>query len=377
MPRKSPYKHNVKRHTRAGVNVKSYERGKRKPPKVKLKDVIHSRRTSFYSNLGKRKMSQEDRIRKQWERGHSGDTDMSFVNMSQEEYYEFRHLYAPFNSIKDIKSYDIPRSDLLFFYGPTDRKIYIAKGNKDTRKILKTEARTQVFNNFTIKEVMEMGPLYLQVGGESRGSAGSCRHVRSIPHKTHITGQIRTPHMIYIKGKYIQDPSVLTHELIHAKRFGMKDYVRDQDREETETELETMCRLSPTEFKKRGLAGYYYRIPEIKKLIRENYSVAIRRMKEMQKKDRKLIIGGNYRLKGKLLTERINRLFPKSHISKAKFSLGEKLDRYFLIKKGTLKEYLHIGYIKPVDDRTVYADLRKQYPSAQIYEIKDGKEVRI
>lgn len=315
-------------------------------------------------------------MRTQWEFGHAGDTDMSFIH-SRQKIYDRLDRYTGFGPQEDTTSKDMPRKDMLSFIGPTDRKIYIGGGNKNTRKELLLLSKYRLENYFTVSEVKEMGPLYIQAGGHRSGTGGVCSHLISVKHRTHITGQIRTPHIICINPKFIDDSAIGTHELIHAKRYGTRDYVNDADREEKETDLETICRISPSDMEKRSGHGYYQFIPDVRKEYRKDFHAGRELQNKYELEDRKLIIGKKAGMKGRALTQRINKLYPKTHISRTHFSPAEKLDRFFIIKSGGLTIKEHVRYVEATSLEAIKTDYRKTYPDLKMWEIRDGKEVQI
>jgi len=319
--------------------------------------------------------------------GHRGDTDMSF-NASKRKSFdvvehgrEWQSKGQNLNSVTDVKSVDHPRGDMKFFYGPTDRKVYIGGSNKTKRAEFKRHAKYVMSENFTREEVLEMGPLYLSVGGQSRGAAGTCRREWGAPHITHKTGVPRNPHMIFIGPDFITDNGVLVHELVHAKRFGMNaDEINDRDRLEKMTELETMARVNPAQFQKIGDAGYYWYIPEVQKAYKTDWQEGVKLKRRFQQEDRKLILGSGKKrkMKGRSLSDKVEEVYAQCHISRAHFSPGEKVDRYFVIKKGKQEIHEQSRYIKPISDREAKKALKEYYGSdAVIYEMQDGKRVKL
>ena len=324
----------------------------------------------------KQKMDRNDRMIAQWNFEHAGDTDMSFIHKRKKIYEELDRL-SGFGSEKDTISKDIPRRDIISFIGSTGRKVYVGGENKSSREELLSLTKHKLDNYFTISEVKEMGPLYIQAGGESIGSGGSCQHLVSIKHRTHITGKIRTPHIISISEEHINDAAILTHEFVHAKRWGTKDHVSDINREEKETDLETMCRLSPSDFDDRGGAGYYQFIPEVREELKKDPIFGTRLMWKFQKDDRQLVIGKKPGMKGVALKQKINKVYNKTHISDAQFSQAEKLDRFFIIKSKELTLNEHNRYIRSITLEEIKQGYRETYPGAKVWEIRDGVKVRI
>ena len=80
--------------------------------------------------------------------------------------------------------------------------------------------------------------------------------------------------------------------------------------------------------------------------------------------------------KGKKLREIINKIYPKTNISRAHFSLGEELDRYFLVESQRLQFQVHIRFEKPPNERQLKADLKKAYgEDIKVWEYQDGKVI--
>lgn len=329
-------------------------------------------------------LSLEQRMERQWKAGHSGDTDMSFTHKKRAE-SPFPE-YEPIVSNRDVYSLDHPKSNLPSFKGPTDRKIYVGGGNKTQRKRLLAVSKSSVNNNFTKEEVMEMGPMLIRKKEPKglRSWAGCCTHKRSSRHPQHKTGRMITPHIIDISGRWIDDKSVMVHELEHARRYNM-GFRRDSDREEKETELATMARLDSLN-QLGSDCGYYQYIPEVKQLLNKRKdSEAKALMKKYRTEDRELMLGRKTGpgIKGKTLDRKLRENYNKSHISRAHFSPAERLDNYYYIEtKDGEKLELHIRTHpklgeNPPPVKEIRKGVKKEHPGAKVYEIQDGKRVRV
>lgn len=322
-----------------------------------------------------KKLTPFAKMESQWKGDHAGDTDFSFYHSKQEPREFLDDIKAIYDSSADKEGLDHPQKNIISFKGPTDRKIYIGGGNKAKRLTLMATTKSAVENSFTRQEILEIGPLYIHVAPRSKSWAGLCAK-RSIKHKTHITGRIRYPHFIHVRSDFLDDESVLVHELEHARQHGFGVYILDRNYSEKMTELSTMARVSQAGV---STAGYYRHIPEVKKALRENYAEGIALLKKLQNEDRKLLTGSK-QMKGKNVRERIEELYDKSHISRAKFSPAENLDRYFFIEEADGDELdLHIRYEpkKLPTNKMAYKELKEDYPGAKIWEYRNGKKVRV
>jgi len=281
----------------------------------------------------------------------------------------------PRHRTSDILYLDMPRGDVVSFKSKAGRKVYVGSSIRARREALKAAAKNVLDSNFTVDEVRSMGGLYFEASCPTRRAAATCEHVR--------LGGGRDANIISVKRDYLDNEWVLTHELVHARRFGTGESLTcfDRNAEEKRTELETVARVKDFENIHVGYYQYLARKPG-------GWTVIIKggkrrmthpKVEEAIKKDRIGLTGSlNKSLKGKEAVERVKEYYPKSEIFKVHFSEPEKLDRYFLVKVGGMEINLHVRYDEPVTLDQIREDMRRAYgPDAEVWEYIEGKKKRI
>jgi len=270
--------------------------------------------------------------------------------------------------VKDLIFYDMPRDDVSYFKGRSNRKIYVGSGSSVRRHIFRSSVNRIIKKNFTVDEEKAMGYLFFEGTKPSmRRAAGTCESI--------LGGIGKRKHIITVDKKYIDNEHVITHELVHARRNSMGERWLDRDRDEKETELETLARISQVaDFK----GGYYQYIPEVRELImsRKDYTEALKKFKEIDS----INLTGSLKksLKSKKARERVKEYYSSSQIAKAHFSPAESLDRYFIIKSNGVTSKLHVRYKRNTPISTIREDIKKNYGvNAEAWEIRDGKKVKI
>jgi len=304
--------------------------------------------------------------RSQW--GKSGQVD--FAKPAEKRVIEnpFRWELSGSRRKADALGLDHPRVDIESFKSKTGRKVFVGSAKPWVRTSLVMLSKNVVNDNFSAEELKHMKAIYIEGSSPPvSNAAGACSTINAGKEKHYL---------IFVKPSSMNE-FVLTHELVHARRYGFNEHVWDMNREEKMTELETVARVSPNGL--TGWAGGYYQFhPEVAKLLREGkVKEAQKLIIELRKKDRELIMKGKKRMRGKTIRKRVKELYSESEISKAHFSPAEKLDRYFIIEKDGVKQRMHIRFEKPVSDKQVYADIKKAYNPTAVWEIKDGKKVRV
>ena len=203
----------------------------------------------------------------------------------------------------DLAGYDHPRPDVKkipktyhkYAGAPKSR---ISKTSKMAGKVLR--------NNFTAKERKNIGKVFIEGSAPKAGNAAG----------TNTYYPSDKINIINIHPQYGGDEAVYTHELVHARRHGTTGRVEDHNRDEKETEFETVGRLSSS---KSATAGYYQYIKGGN--IREDIS-----------HDKILLTGSKRKQrKGKRYMADVRKKYSKSKIQNAHFSPAENLDRYFQI----------------------------------------------
>ena len=261
----------------------------------------------------------------------------------------------------DITGFDQPRKDI----GKTkihNRLVFV--GGKYRKKV-KPFVKKTISSNFTASELKEIKNLYIETaGGVEKKWVGQ--------HEGICYPNGKKASVISIKKDYHDSEDTLTHELVHAHRFATGRKVLDRNRDEKETDLETVARLNYSGLQNKR-AGYYWYIPEVKGNDEKH--------KKAQYKDRIGLTGSiKKKLKGKRAIKKIKEYYPKSEIRKAHFSPAENLDRYFLVKlpNGTKIE-VHQRYTKGKENLTeIKKSFRKKYGAGiEAWEYRNGKKVRI
>ena len=231
-------------------------------------------------------------------------------------------------------------------------------------------------SNFTPQEMERIGNLYIETNPKDLGEnvGGSTEHFE-------IEGKAKAaiiripPHMQGDHKDVEGAEDSLTHENIHALRNVMGRYVRDLDREESETQLESISRMSE-EGLENITTGYYQYIPGLK--TPEDCFNAI--------DDDRILVNDEYsrKRKGDDAIHAVRTRYPKSNISRLRLEAGsdaENIDRYFLIgtpKKGLIRLHKRYrkGKIPPLE--TTKKRLQKRYgEDATIWEFNDGQKVKI
>ena len=253
----------------------------------------------------------------------------------------------------DLEGHDYPRPDVkkipkTYHKYAGAPKARVSKTAKMAEKVLR--------KNFTAKERKDIGKVFIEGSRpQSKKAAGTNAYYPS-----------DEVSIVKIDPSYADDEDVYTHELVHSRRHGSKDSVKDRNREEKQTEFETVGRLSSPDKK---TAGYYYHIKggDVKDDI---------------KHDRILLTGSMAKKrKGKRFVEDVEKKYDKSKIKTAHFSPAENLDRYFqVILPHRKRVEIHRRYKPHAKDTK--AQILKQFKEQfgkdiTAYEWENGKRVRI
>jgi len=307
------------------------------------------------------KMRRSDWMRQMWTGGHRGRIDF-FKQASKVIPYSGTDALNWFDSkIKggvDIEGFDQPRNDIdkLKLRGRM-----VCVGGK-YRKQIESNVRKVLTSNFTRQELSQIKNLYIETSEPLANAqwAGQCQTIR-------LYNDEKLGSIITIGKKWINNEHVLTHELVHAHRFATgRNYPYDINKDEKETELEAIARLTPQAIHS-GICGYYTFLPK---------------SLSAQLKDRKCLTGSEKKkLKGKRAIKKVKECYPKSEIRKVHFSPAENVDRYFLVKlpDGTKIE-IHQRYPKGKRGnlREIKKAFKKKYgKEIKAWEYRNGKKVRI
>jgi len=180
-------------------------------------------------------------------------------------------------------------------------------------------------SNFTPHEINAIGNLYIETNPKHMGEGvGGANEQFDIEGKAKAS-IIRIP--LHMQGNHKDvagAEDTLTHENIHALRNAMGRYVEDIDRDESETQLESIARISKDGMDNMNI-GYYSSIPD---LTREQGCKAI--------DEDRILLNEKYerKRKGDDAIYTVKEKYPQSNISKVKIEGGdaEDIDRYFLIE---------------------------------------------
>ena len=253
----------------------------------------------------------------------------------------------------DLEGYDHPREDIkkvpkTYHKYAGSPKVRLSKTTKTAEKVLR--------NNFTAKERKKIGKVVIEgIAPANKNWIGS---------NTYYRGSKLS--LVKIAPHCADSEDVYTHELIHARRHGGNEYVRDINIDEKQTEFENVGRLSSSD---KMDTGYYYYIKDGS--FRDNIN-----------HDRLLLTGktGKKR-KGKRYMADVRKKYSKSKIQYAHFSPAENLDRYFqVILPNGQKVSVHRRY-KPRSRDTkaqILKEFKKEFgKDIRVYEWENGKRVRI
>jgi hypothetical protein len=221
--------------------------------------------------------------------------------------------------------------------------------------IISKHAEKILLNNFTRKEIRQMGKIIFSVRPivKSEDAAGMIEY-RGRGDASVIT----------IDDSYVDDEDIFTHELVHARLYGTNTDPQDRDIREKMTDFETIGRISHPEEKR---AGYYQYIKNVDE-------------KDAIKHDRILLTGSMMKnRKGDRFVADVRKKYNESMIKDAHFSPAEKLDRYYqvILPDGEKISIHQRG--KPnakVSISKIIQNFKKRYGrDIKVYEWRDGKRV--
>ena len=277
-------------------------------------------------------------------KNHSSITD---YNISAENKTKDYNKWLKNRSKMDFIDEDYPRKDIKRIMS----KVYVGADSAKTLKRLSKKARKVLLKNFTASERKRIGKVYFEgTPPASSSAAASCQRTD------------RRSSIIKCSPKWLYE-DVLTHELVHTRRDAIGQSVKDVNKDEKETEFETMGRSS-----RKGMTEGYYQF--IKEPHKKGKTIS-----KLQGEDKRLLTGSEDRnAKGKRLTNRLGKAYKKSNIQHAHFSPAEDLDRYFQIyDHKDRKSEIHIRFKKPVTLAQIRKDLKSGYNAMKAYEWRNGK----
>lgn len=269
---------------------------------------------------------------------------------------------------------DTPRPDIKGMKNKGGKLVRVGSSKKGYHKDFKEQVLPIIDRNFSKQELRDMNLYFEYPAGTAKSRwAGQCSHQTSRSGKKYA--------VISLRDQYRHDEEVVTHELVHARRYAKGEELRDKDRNEAETDLETAGRVSPGYFDKIA-CGYYQKIkrdPGITDC-------------QLRTEDRVLLTGSKGRaMKGKKLVKAVKERYPKSNI--ARFGGGgdrkpgacavngcippalEWRDRYFTIRLpdgGTVEH--HVQFVQKATLAQVRELLTDQFgQNIRVVEWHDGK----
>jgi hypothetical protein len=268
------------------------------------------------------------------------------------------------SSKMDLEGLDIPVPDIHVFKDKTGKNVYVGGSNKKRRNTLTHAVKGVMTHSFAASELKKMNLYFDASHPISANAVGECQGFTY-----HRDEKREKKHSIIRVAEGHEQEDVLIHEMVHARRHAMHNDVRDINREEKETELESVIRMrSPAQ----KIAGYYQFHPD----GRDN-----NKRRNMIVADRILATGSEKKsLKGKRAVKRTQEIYNKSFISTVHFSPAEDVDGYFEIRlpDGITTVDLHVRYTKRPSLTQIKKDLKKQYgTNITAWEYRDGKRVQI
>ena len=305
-----------------------------------------------------------DHIEFMWRNGHKGSVDRAKRARNVEFFGSFTPGIYPGSSNKlDFDKLDMPIQDIHVFKDKTGKNVYVGGSDKKRRNTLTNTVKNIMVHSFAASELKKMSLYFDASHPSSANAAGECQTFTFNRGEKH-----EKKHSIIRVAKGREQEDTLMHEMVHARRHAMGDHVRDIDREEKETELESVIRM---QFPARKVTGYYQFHPDgLDDNKRRNMIVA----------DRILATGSEKKsLKGKRAVKRTQEIYNKSFISTVHFSPAEDVDGYFEIRlpDGIMVD-LHVRYTKRPSLTQIKKDLKKRYgTNITAWEYRDGKRVQI
>lgn len=304
-----------------------------------------------------------DNIMTMWWYGHRGYVDRAKTARNVMPASMVPGEFPDISSETDLRGIDMPIPDIQVFKDKTGKNVYVGGSNKKRRDALANTVKNAMDYGFTADELRRMN-MYFDASHPISDAAGGECSTFTVRHSAKLVKK----HSIIRVAKGHETEAILLHEMVHARRHAMGDEVNDVNRDEKETELESVIRMrSPT----RKGEGYYRHHPD--------GHDDTKRM-AMILSDRILATGSIKRnLKGSRAVKRTQEIYDQSFISAVHFSPAEDIDGYFKIRRsdGVLVD-LHVRYEKRPSLAQIKKDLKKRYGNnITAWEYVDGKRVQI
>jgi hypothetical protein len=267
------------------------------------------------------------------------------------------------SSKHDVKGFDMPRPDIRVLKTRAGKIIRVGSSGINNLNDFKKYALPIINRSFSKNELSDMN-VYIEYPDKSLVKT----HFNGM-NEEWITKGKKKFNIISILNKH--SPPDLVHELVHAVRFTRGRAMKDIDKDEAETELESFARLRPRDIKRISTQSYGY------------YTLLKGDTRQKMKDDRNTILkcpvrGG--------IHQKVKKCFRKTNISKIKIDKkyipkqrisGEDIDRYFqIVTPGGEITETHISSHRKTDNIKLF--LKKKYGSrSKIYEWIDGKRKQV
>lgn len=260
----------------------------------------------------------------------------------------------------DVNGYDMPRSDIGVMKTTPTRTLRVGNDHKKNINDFKKYILPKIQHVFT-KQELDMIYAYFEYPNNKMSNlfAGLT--------SGWVSKNGKRFSIIDINNLHKKDMDTITHELIHALRFAKKDRTRDIDKDEAETQLETLARLSNTDIKKirNSDTGYYEIVGGVKSMMND---------RKMITSKCKLNGGLSKCVKknlGKSIIGKIN--IPNKYIPKLKMN-PENIDRDFVVVKDGKEIYIQGNYGNKTTEGIKKLFITTYGKNIKIYEYKDGKK---
>lgn len=335
MNRRSPIRHKVKKHTRSGYTITSYERGSGSHPTRVKKHVV----------VGQSSVKVPDWLIKETGKALKGvdPKDITLLRIVDGTHI-FTGVAPPYTS--------------------------------DIHRKLDYICNRVVDESFTPGELGTLGCIGIFCIPEL-GFLGT-------PYEGFFHSSLPDGIMIAVNVNNMI-PGTIIHELIHGLRGIRGTGPRDFDVEEKQTELEEVARIKNiySDANWNIGSGYYQFVDSVADAWGDSDEVTTEVLDAIMRAvehDRLLLTGSlDKNLVGEAAITRTAQKYPESVISTAWFSPAERVDRYFVVQRPGMREAdVHLRFDDPPDESKVMSGLTKLYGSdAEIWEWKDGMKVRI
>lgn len=149
----------------------------------------------------------------------------------------------------DVQGFDMPRDDIQ----KVKLKNKVIRIGGDTinknAKVFKKHILPILNNAFNTKEMKNVD-LYIEYPSKNLPHNFEGMHNGYVSNKKHKFSTVQL--------KYMKDPDSALHEIVHAVKYENGKYIHERNKDEAETVLETLVRMSPKDRKKAPCESSYY-----------------------------------------------------------------------------------------------------------------------